>query len=184
MALSFLKGKLDITSFPIAWNDASLFADKYYWPLGPFPSIILMPFVYIFNLFNLFFYQKFLQVPLLYIIFYLCYNLARKLKYNKSDSVYLAIAFNFASVFIAIIQNSWSWQFAMVVSVFLIFLAITEYFGRKIFGYRYTTLLFQQITIGKSCLYIGSIIFKSLVTKVINLSKPNTYYYFGYRIGF
>jgi hypothetical protein len=149
LALSFLKGKLDISSYPIAWNDASFFSGKYFWPLSPFPSVILIPFVYIFGLFNLFFYQKYLQVPLVLAIFFLCYKLARGLKYNQSDSIYLAIAFNFASVFIAIIQNSWSWEFAMVVSVFLIFLGINEYLGKKrylIIGLIYGCLFLTRAT--------------------------------------
>src|SRR4030043_1565977 len=107
LALSFLQGRLDISSYPIAWNDASVFNGKYFWPLGPFPSVVLMPFVYIFSLFKLFFYQKYLQVPMVLAIFFLCYKLARKLKYDKSDSIYLAIAFNFALGFSSIIHNSW-----------------------------------------------------------------------------
>jgi hypothetical protein len=183
LASSFLKGRLDISSYPIAWNDASIFNGKYFWPLGPFPSVILIPFVYVFSLFNLFFYQKFLQVPLVLAIFFLCYKLARRLKYNQSDSIYLAIAFNFASVFVAIIQNSWSWQFAMVVSVFLIFLGIIEYFGKKrylIIGLIYGCLFLTRATasLGIAFFFLEILLGKSNIRiKLKNLLKLLTPYF-------
>ena len=149
LALSFLKGKLDISSYPTAWNDAALYVGNYFWPLGPFPALTLLPFVYIFNIFGLFFHQRYLQVPLVLAIIYLIYKLARKLKYDKPDSIYLVIAFNLASVFIVIVQNSWSWEFATVMTVLLTFLALNEYFGRKNYlkiGIIYGCLLLTRVS--------------------------------------
>jgi hypothetical protein len=177
LALSFLKGRLDISSYPTAWNDAAYFAGNYYWPLGPFPAIVLMPFVYTFSLFNLFFHQRYLQAPLVFAIIYLIYRMAKKLKYNQGDSIYWVIAFNLASVFIAIIQNSWSWEFATVVSVFLAFLAINEYFGRKNYlkiGIIYGCLLLTRVSASLGiALFLLDVLYGKAKTKqkLKNLSK-------------
>src|SRR3989304_853027 len=103
LAQSFLHGSLDISQFPTALNDAVFFAGKYYWPLGPFPALILTPFVFIFNFLNSFFYQKYLQIPLIFWIIYLIYVISKKIGYKAKDALYLAASFGFASPFIALV---------------------------------------------------------------------------------
>jgi len=62
LANSFLKLKtyfIDNTIFlPKAeyLSDVTFYEGKYYWPGGPFPAVILMLFVWLFGLFNLFFF--------------------------------------------------------------------------------------------------------------------------------
>src|SRR3989344_5713193 len=62
LAKSFLQGKLFFTSTLNTWHDAAYFAGHYYWPLGPFPALLLIPFVAVGNLFGVFFYQGYLQI--------------------------------------------------------------------------------------------------------------------------
>jgi len=131
LAQSFLNGKLYFLSQPGSWHDAVLFGGNYYWPLGPFPSIILMPFVYVFGLMDHFFYQGYLQFFLVVIIFIACFQISRKINYSKSDSIYLAYAFCFSSVFLGVALVPSGWQFAQVVTTLLLFLSILEFFTKK-----------------------------------------------------
>lgn len=177
LAESFIKGRLDISQYPQAWNDASFFKGRYFWPQGPFPAIILLPFSYIFNLFGPFFYQKYLQVPLVLGIFYLCVTIARRLSYGARDSLYIAIAFVFASVFTNIAIVPWSWQFSQVITVFLIFYAIYEYLTHK--RYLILGIIFGLILLTRATASLGIIFFvleclinkKNLASKVRNFVK-------------
>src|SRR3990172_6774252 len=102
LAYSFLQGKLYFTQTKVAVYDTALFEGKFYWPLQPFPAIILIPFVYIFSLFGKFFLQGYLQFFLVAGVFYLIYRICRKIKYSSNDSLFLAFAFCFSSVFLGV----------------------------------------------------------------------------------
>ena len=46
LAESFLSGKLHLlVELPEHLHDTALYGGRYYWPLGPFPAVLLMPFV-------------------------------------------------------------------------------------------------------------------------------------------
>ncbi|NTU66312.1 MAG: hypothetical protein HGB08_00085 [Candidatus Moranbacteria bacterium] len=131
LAESFLKGKLYFLSQPGSWHDAVFFSGNYYWPLGPFPAVLLMPFVYVFDLMGRFFYQGYLQFFLVIMVFMGCFKISRRISYSKSDSIYLAYAFCFSSVFLGVALVPSGWQFAQVVATLLLFLSILEFFGKK-----------------------------------------------------
>lgn len=130
LAGSFLQGKLYFIESPGGWGDTAPFQGHNFWPLGPFPAILLAPFVYIFSFFNLFFYQEYLQIFLVLLVFYLVYKIARKFTYLNTDSLFLAFAFTFASVFLGVAISSGSWYFAHVVATALLFLTLYEYLGK------------------------------------------------------
>lgn len=131
LAQSFLQGKFYFLEKPGTWGDAAPFNDHYYWPLGPFPALLLMPFVYLFGLFNQFFYQGYWQFFIVLGTFYLIFKIAQKCGYSSHDSLFLSFAFTFASTFIHVAIWPWSWWFYQVIAVFLLFLSIFEYLGRK-----------------------------------------------------
>jgi len=131
MAKSFLQGKLYLVEMPGNWFDAVKYDNHYYWPLGPAPAIVLMPFVAVFEKMGLFFYQNYLQMLLTAAIFYFCFVLAQKFNYSATDSLYLGFAFVFASVYHLSAFIPWSWYFAQTLTVFLTFASIHEYFGRR-----------------------------------------------------
>lgn len=131
LAQSFLAGKLHFIEKPLTWTDSTLWEGKYFWPLGPFPAVLLMPFVALFNSFGLFFSQGFLQIFLVVLVFFIVYRIAKHFKYSSIDSVILASAFCFASVFLGVSLLPWSWWFSQVITVLLLFLAIYEYLGKK-----------------------------------------------------
>lgn len=131
LAQSFLHGKTYFLTMPGSWADTVLFDGQHYWPQGFFPAVILMPFVFVADKFGLFFYQGFISFFLGLIIIYLIYKIARHFKYSPEDSIYWAFAFVFASAFIGLYLMPWSWYYAQVVTVALLFWLIFEYLNKK-----------------------------------------------------
>lgn len=131
LAQAFLHGQLHFSQLPGTWDDVVFFQGRYYWHMGPFPAILLIPFILLFNSFSLFFYQGYLQFFLTLGIFLLCFVIARKSSYSCRDSLFLAFGFCFASVYQFIAVVSWVWYFAQAVCVFFLFLAISEYLTRR-----------------------------------------------------
>lgn len=137
LAYSFLHGQVNFMETSIIPRDLTTMKDtvflnnSHYWPLGPFPAIILMPFVFIFALFQAPFWQGYLAIFLTVAVLVLSFKIARAIKFSRFDAAFLAVAFCFASAFIEIIVISDSWKFAHAVTVFLLLWAILEYLGKK-----------------------------------------------------
>jgi hypothetical protein len=131
LAESFLYLKTFFLDPAAFGHDTVFFQGKYYWPLGPLPAIVLVPFVWIFQRFKLFFFQGYLQVFLVAGVFYVFFKIARKVGYSFEDSWFAAFAFCFASVFLGVATYSVSWSFAQVLAVFLLASALLEYLGKK-----------------------------------------------------
>lgn len=166
LASSFLQGKTYFLQNPGSWEDAVFFNSRNYWPLGPFPAVLLMPFVYVFSLLNKFFHQGYLHFFIVLGVFYLVYKIARKVKYAISDSLYLAFAFCFASVFLGVAIWAWSWHFSHVITVFLLFLAIYEYLGKRrywLIGLILGLIMTTRVT--------ASLFFVFFVLEIILISK-------------
>ena len=90
-----------------------------------------MPCVGLFNLFHIFFYQGYLKWILILGIFYFIFKLARKLSYTIEDSLILILGFALGSVFIGVMSISSSWFFAQVLTTFLLFWGLYEFFTHK-----------------------------------------------------
>jgi hypothetical protein len=131
LARSFLKGKLYFTEYPGNWGDAVLYNGHYFWHLGPFPSVLLTPFVYLFGLLGRFFYQGYLQFFLTLGVFLICFKFGKRFGYSQEDSLFLAFAFCFASVYQMVAIMPWGWFFSQAITVFFLFLSINEYLGKK-----------------------------------------------------
>lgn len=112
-------------------QDPVYYMGKVYWDEGPFPAVILVPFVGLFDLFHLTFYQGYIKWLFVLGIAYFIYQLARNLKYSKEDSIMLLLAFTLASVFIGANSVSSGWLFAQIIATFLLLWALFEYYGRK-----------------------------------------------------
>ena len=146
LAESFLQGKSYFLSLPNVGLDTVLFNGKYYWPLGPFPALLLVPFVFVFRLFHLFFFQGYLQVFLFGGVFYSFFRIARRLNYSRDDAEFLAFAFCFASAFLGVGVYAVSWAFAQVVAVLLLALALLEYLGSRRFWIIGTLMALASVT--------------------------------------
>lgn len=156
LAHSFLRGDLYLPEGSSV-ADAVSWGGHLYWPLGPFPAILLIPFVFIFSLFHLVFYQGYLSLFFTLLIFLLIYKIARKINYNFSDAWYLAYAFCFSSIFLGVSAIGFSWYFAQTVTVFLLFLALLEFFGKKryyILGFIFAAVFLTRITAALGVIFI------------------------------
>lgn len=156
LAEAFLHGRTYLSVPPATAHDAVFFQGKYYWPLGPLPAVLLLPFVLIVRLFGLFFFQSYLHIFLVFGVFYLFFKIAMKTGYSKQDALFLASAFCFASAFIGIAIYSGSWYFAQVVAVFLVALALLEYLGKKrlwVIGMLMSLALLTRVTAGLNIVF-------------------------------
>jgi len=156
LAEAFLHGTTYLPVPPATAHDAVFFQGKYYWPLGPLPAVLLLPFVLIARFLGLFFFQSYLHVFLVFGVFYLFFKIAAKTGYSKQDSAFLAFAFCFASAFIGVAIYSGSWYFAQVVAVFLVALALLEYLGKKrlwVIGTLMSFALLTRATAGLNILF-------------------------------
>lgn len=128
LANSFLHGKLYFLQSPGTWNDTTLYYGRYYWPLGPFPAIVSIPFVFFFgNNFN----QGYIQFFLNLINFFLLYKIAYKILRNSNSSLWISFAYIFASPYLLVGMVPWSWWFAQVVGTTLILLSIYEFLSNR-----------------------------------------------------
>ena len=132
LAWAFLHGHLNFLN-PIGGigQDPVLYHGKIYWDDGPFPSIVLMPFVGALSLFHLFFFQGYLQWLLILGIIYFVFRLARVIGYSQEDSLILMLGFALGSVFIGVAGLSSSWLFAQVLTTLLLFGALYEFYTRR-----------------------------------------------------
>lgn len=131
LANSWLSGKLYFVDMPGNWLDTVMYGGHHYWPLGPFPIVILLPFVYLFKIFNIFYLQGYLNIFLVLYTLYLAYKLARKFLFSKEDSIYLTFAFIFSSVYFGVAMIPISWWFSHIVVVLLLMLFMWEYLNKK-----------------------------------------------------
>lgn len=128
---SFLQGKLFFIDQLPSIHDTAPFGGKLYWPMGPFPAVLLMPFVWLSSFFALFFNQGYLQVFLTTGIFYFFFRLARHFYFSISDAWYVGIAFCFASAFFGIALFSTYTSFGHIVAIFFLCAALVEYLVKK-----------------------------------------------------
>jgi hypothetical protein len=128
LAKSFLEGHLYFTASPGVWDDTSYYHGHYYWPLGPLPAIILLPFVALFGpaVRQGYFLSLFNLINLL-----LVQKIGRKITQNRISSLWLSFAYVFSTEYLNVARGPWSSYFAQVVATSFILLALYEFFHRK-----------------------------------------------------
>ncbi|MFH1899471.1 MAG: hypothetical protein ABIJ82_03355 [Patescibacteria group bacterium] len=125
----FLKGRLYL---PNAVGDAVLFKGRYFWHLGPFPALMLVPLSFLtLGISTQPMPQGIANIFLIAGILYLVYKISVRYGFAKNSSRWLALAVVFASVFFLSALLPWSWHFSQTVTFFLGLLALYEYIGRK-----------------------------------------------------
>lgn len=125
LKLYFLKSIGGLGQDPVFYNH------HIYWSEGPFPAILLMPFVAITKVvFGAFFFQGYLSWLLSLGVILFVYKISRRLGFNGEDSLLLGLVFAIGSVFIGVSTVTSSWYFAQVIATFLLFWGLYEYFCR------------------------------------------------------
>jgi hypothetical protein len=130
LAQAFLHGRTFFLQVPAILTDSVLWNGHYYWPLGPFPAVLLMPFMAAADFLKMPFNIGGLQLVIVALIFWLVYRLARKF-FSQDDAGWFAIAFTFASAFLWIAVSPRYGYFPYTITVAAIFAAILEYTGKK-----------------------------------------------------
>ena len=125
LASSFLQGKLYFSS---ATFDTALHNGHYYWPLGPFPAILLMPFVYLFG-------NAMRQGYLLFILslfnLFLLFRIAKYFFNNFTNSLIISFAILFSTVYLGIALTPSSWSLGQILGFTLILLTLEAYFFKR-----------------------------------------------------
>jgi len=160
LAESFASGHLyfseEYVSDLLARYDTVQINDKFYWPLGPLPAVLLMPFLFLTKFYSVNL-QGLLNIFLVLATFFIVYRVSKKQGFIENDAIFLAIAFCFASMFMGVALRPSSWYFAHTVTVLFIFIALLEYFSKKrlwIIG-----ILFGLIALTRMTATIGIIFF-------------------------
>jgi hypothetical protein len=112
-------------------QDPVFYRGHIYWSEGPFPAVLLMPFVGLFSIFHHFFYQGYLKWLLVYGVLFFVFQIARKLRYSQGDSLVLMFGFALGTVFIGVASVSIGWLYAQVVVAFLLLWSLYEYYHRR-----------------------------------------------------
>ena len=127
LASSFLHGKLYLLQSGSTNYDWAFFNGHYFWPLGPFPAFILMPFVLFLGSS---FKEGYLQIIATLIILISVFSLSKKILKNKTNAFWVSMGYVFSTAFIGVALVPFSWQFAQLVQSLLIFLAILGVFKK------------------------------------------------------
>ncbi len=136
LADSFSKGRLDFqekhlnfltvrkNDYGLIWTDTAEWQGKKYWPLGPFPALLLVLPV---KLFGTKFLQGYLSFALTLLNFFLLWSISRRQKFRVFDALFLAAFFIFGSAYLGVATFSVSWYFGQIVAITLLLLALYEY---------------------------------------------------------
>lgn len=126
-AQSFLQGKTDI---PAPDHDFVFRNGKYYWPQGPFPSVLLMPGVAVFGP-N--FHQGVMQTVLIFFLGFFTFKLAKQKKFGYEDTLFLTAVYFLGSTLSGILVDPKSWFFAQIVAVTFLTALLYEFETRRRF---------------------------------------------------
>lgn len=131
LANSLLSGKLYFTDPLPSGADAAPAYGRLFWPLGPFPAVLIVPGQFVLKTFDLFFYQGYINFFLGILVFILAFRISRKFMYSAEDAFCLSSAFCLASAFVGVWILPWSWFYAQTVAVVLLFMTMYEFIGKK-----------------------------------------------------
>lgn len=128
LAKSFLEGKLYFTTSAGKINDTSFYHGHYFWPQGPFPAVLLLPFVAVLGLSM---HQGYLQFFLTLFNFFLLYKISFRITGNVATALWISFGFIFGSVYFAVALIPWSSYFAHIITTALLFSSLLEFLGRR-----------------------------------------------------
>jgi hypothetical protein len=178
LAQSFLEGHLYLLQQPESgWGDTSLYQERHYWPLGPLPAVLLMPFVLLFG-------PSFQQGYVLFVSnllsLYLLYRIASRITGTANTALWLAFGFTFGTAYVYVATVSWSWYLSQALGNLLLLLALNEYFGPRrfwIIGMVLAVALATRITLGFAGIFFaGAILLEGAKeekrTNLIRLGVP------------
>jgi len=167
LAYSFLKFSPSLVTLPKNLIDLSYFESHYFWPLGPFPAILLIPFVF---LFKLNFQESFLKLPLTVLNFWLVYQIAKSIKLPENKAFWLAVFFIFGSVYTPVALLPFSVYFSQIIVVTFLLLAIYIFLAKK--NYLLIGLLVALASLTRQTLILSGAFFAiTLLARPVKLTN-------------
>jgi len=113
------------------YSDSSFYKGRWYWPLGPFPSILMLPVVFLADTVG-FVPKHDLLNSILFLVIAICfYYIAKKNGFKKHDAIILASGFCFGSVLYSMALSPSGWYFAHIVTTALIVASLLEYWTKR-----------------------------------------------------
>jgi hypothetical protein len=125
LAYSFLHGQIAFIN-QINCIDVIKINSLYFWHMPPLPALILVPFTFIFKAIIP---PKLASLVSNILLFFLIFIFTNKFVALKKDSLWLTLMYFFASIYITAIFFYGPYYFAHIVTTFLIFLSLLEFFG-------------------------------------------------------
>ncbi len=127
---AFSNGQLYLRILPEELVDLVKSGERYYSPLAPLPALLLVPFVALFGPLP---FQSYLYPVITLLVITLTYQLAKRRGYTTTNSLWLALAFTFASVHLGVIFIPFAGQFSSTAAVVLSLATLYEYLGKRRF---------------------------------------------------
>jgi len=163
LSQSFMQGDLafsDEYAEQVGGWDMSYYNGKYYWPLGPLPSVLLMPTVAALEdtALPLRASHSIMSIIFAMIAAFASYRIARKIGYSQNDSIFWTIAFCIGSTFVGVATFDSSWYLAHTIGVAFVLLALLEYLGKRrpwLIGILMGLVLATRVTAGFGILFFG-----------------------------
>ena len=134
LAQSFLTGHLYFVTFAPYWDDTSFYGGQHYWPLGPLPAVLLMPWVFLFGLHvqqGLGLQQGYFLLAINVLSLFILYRISLKITNSRNTSLWLTFAYVFSTAYLFIALNPWSWYFAQAVATLFLLLALHEFLYQR-----------------------------------------------------
>jgi hypothetical protein len=129
-AVSWLNGRLDINNAPDTLPDIVTYKGNRHLPLGVFPAVLTLPFVFVLgNNYGVFY----LFIPLVGISVWLAWQILAKLKVAyTSTHIWLVILFFLSTVYLSCaIRVDGAWFLAHLVTTVFTFAAVNETLGKQ-----------------------------------------------------
>jgi len=134
IAQSFLEGKMNMNELFIGSqfiNDFAIFEGRVYFPLGPLPALMFIPFMPIIQLLDIRNFQSIFVIAMNTINIWLLFSLARKCKLTTQQALWMVLAFFLGSVYIGVAFFSLTSYVSHVLATLWVLAALNEFFGRR-----------------------------------------------------
>lgn len=124
----FLHGTVFYHELPPTLHDSSVNQGNYYWAPGPLPALLVMPIVAIFGIGS---WQIYLSWLLLIAVLCLVFKLARQGGFSQDNSLWLTLAFVFASIYLGVAFRAQAWQLSSALATLTALWMILEWRGKN-----------------------------------------------------
>lgn len=153
---SFLSGKLNLAKPldpSVAIGDIAYFKNNYYVYFGPFPAILLMPLILLFNIKS----QWILLPPLMIVTFYCLLKICKSIGLTSERSLWLTIAFFFGTVYLFLFLTNITAYYIQIVGTSLLIISIYFFISKK--NYLFSAIMLSFAGMTRQILYLGIFFF-------------------------